>query len=64
MKENTISYALIGLLAGVLIGVFASSYAVNNNMSGMMNMMGIRLSGYSGTMMGNANSLDQHFIEH
>ena len=63
MKKNTISYIIIGLVFGMLVGVFASSYSVNNNMTGMMRMMGFRSNGSPRTMMGNADSIDQHFIE-
>lgn len=51
MNNQSTLYATIGVLAGVLIGIFISSYAVNNNMTGMMRMMG--LSGQYNRMMGN-----------
>jgi len=41
MKKETILYAVIGLLAGVIITGFASGYAVNNNHRGIMSMMGM-----------------------
>lgn len=50
MNNQSTLYAIIGLLAGVLIGIFVSSYAVNNNMTGMMRMMG--LNGQYNRMMG------------
>lgn len=40
MNNQSILYSIIGLLGGILIGIFVSSYAVNNNMTGMMRMMG------------------------
>ena len=51
MKNQSTLYAIIGVLAGVLIGIFVSSYAVNNNMTSMMRMMG--LNGQYNRMMGN-----------
>lgn len=41
MKKETILYAVIGLLAGVIITGFTAGYAVNNNSRGMMGMMGM-----------------------
>lgn len=55
MNNQSTLYAVIGILAGVLIGIFVSSYAVNNNMTGMMRMMG--LNGQYNRMMGE-DSLD------
>lgn len=40
-KESTI-VGVIGLLAGVIIAGFTATYAVNNNNSGMMRMMGMQ----------------------
>lgn len=63
MKQQYVLYGIIGVLVGILIGVFISSYAVNNNSYGMMRMMGFRSNSSPRTMMGNADSIDQHFIE-
>lgn len=41
MKKESILYGTIGILAGLLIAGFTAGYAVNNNQSGMMRMMGI-----------------------
>lgn len=41
MKKEAILYAIIGLLAGIIITGFAAGYAVNNNQRGMMGMMGM-----------------------
>lgn len=57
MKKESILYGIIGLLAGVLITGFFASYAVNNNYSGMMGMMGMN----SNRMMG--GNIDKRFIE-
>lgn len=53
-------YGVIGLLAGALIMIFLSSYAVNNNLTGMMGMMGFRAPTQTGI---NSNTIDAHFIE-
>lgn len=67
MEKNTLVYGLIGALIGGVIVWFLAANAVNNNMTGMMQMMGMRgqnmmrNSQTNGTtMMGN---IDQHFIE-
>lgn len=59
MKKESISYGVIGLLAGVLLMGFIASLAVNNNNQTMMQMMGMRT--YSGQSMmgGNYTSMDQ-----
>lgn len=54
MKNESILYGAIGLLAGLLIGIYVASNAVNSNAYGMMQMMGIRYS---------TESIDAHFIE-
>ena len=66
MKNQTILYGIIGLLAGILIGIYVASNAVNNNAYGMMRMMGMRYgsNGITGTnMMNSTESIDAHFIE-
>ena len=57
MKKESILYGIIGLLTGVLITGFFASYAVNNNYSGMMGMMGMN----SSRVMG--GNIDKRFIE-
>ncbi|MEN9328728.1 MAG: hypothetical protein RI947_1536 [Candidatus Parcubacteria bacterium] len=59
MKQQKVLYGIIGLLVGVGGGMFISSYAINTNQSGMMQMMGIR----RGAMNSNLNLVDAHFIE-
>ena len=57
MNKESILYGTIGLLAGVIIGGFGASYAVNNNNTGMMRMMGMNS---QQDMVGN---IDKRFIE-
>ena len=57
MKKESILYGIIGLLVGVLITGFFASYAVNNNYSGMMGVMGMNS---NRVMKGN---IDKRFIE-
>jgi len=45
MEKQALLYGIIGLLAGSLLTLFVSATAVNNNMNGMMRMMGIRSQG-------------------
>lgn len=42
MQKESILYGIIGLLAGILLAILFTASAVNNNMSGMMRMMGIK----------------------
>ncbi|OGI22150.1 MAG: hypothetical protein A2808_03960 [Candidatus Moranbacteria bacterium RIFCSPHIGHO2_01_FULL_55_24] len=63
MNKDAIAYGVIGLLLGVVITGFTAGYAVNNDMRGMMNMIGMWPSSglqNSKTMMENS---DRHFIE-
>ena len=39
MKKEAMLYGVIGLLIGVIIAVFATSYAVNNSHEGMISNM-------------------------
>lgn len=57
MKDQSIFYGIIGLLAGVVITGFFATYAVNNNQSVMMGMMGMNR---SRVMTGD---MDRNFIE-
>ena len=64
--QKEILYGIIGLLAGILIGVFSASQAVNNNMTGMMQMMGMgrgTLSFQNGLGSQMRGTIDAHFIE-
>ena len=60
MNNQSTLYTIIGVLAGVLVGIFVSSYAVNNNMTGMMRMMGnnFNTKDYQG-VMGMGSSMDE-----
>ena len=42
-NEKAVLYGIIGFLAGIVLTVFFASNAVNNNMTGAMRMMGMRL---------------------
>src|SRR3989338_5929332 len=42
MQRDPLTYAIIGFLAGAVVVWFAATNAVNNNMTGMMRMMGMR----------------------
>lgn len=46
-------YLIIGVLGGLLVGIFSARYAVNSQNYGMMNMMGMRqmMSGTQSTYM-------------
>lgn len=57
MNKESILYGTIGLLVGIIIGGFSASYAVNNNNTGMMRMMGMNS---QHDMVGN---IDKRFIE-
>lgn len=60
--NNGIIYAVTGFLFGVLITIFISSNAVNNNNQGIMRMMGMRNSMTSDRTF-NSSVMDAHFIE-
>ena len=40
--EKQYLYLIIGILSGVLVGIFSARWAVNSQSYGMMNMMGMR----------------------
>ena len=58
--QNEILYGIIGLLVGILIGIFSASQAVNNNMTGMMQMMGDKT---DMTRLEQSEDFDRAFIE-
>ncbi len=41
MKKESVLYGIIGLLTGIVLMGFTATYAVNNEHSGMMNIMGM-----------------------
>jgi len=53
MNKQPILYGVIGLLAGVIITWAVATTSVNNNYTGMMNMMGMRTTTDSRGMMDN-----------
>ena len=57
MKKEPLLYGIVGLLVGIVLTGFFATYAVNNNHSGMMNMLGM-----SNNRMMNGN-MDRSFIE-
>src|SRR3989344_5628101 len=64
--QKEILYGIIGLFAGILIGILSASQAVNNNMTGMMQMMGMgrgTLSFQNGLGSQMRGTIDAHFIE-
>lgn len=56
-----IFYGLIGLIIGVFLTAFLAQSAVNNNNTGIMQMMGMRTAGRSYTI--SSSTIDAHFIE-
>ncbi len=50
VKKDALVYGLVGLLLGALIATLTASAAVNNNMGGMMSMMGMNTSPTTGEM--------------
>ena len=59
-NENVILYGIIGLITGVILTILFTSNVVNNDMTDMMQMMGMHPSNKSNGMMSN---IDEHFIE-
>ena len=59
ITEKHYLYLIIGVLSGVLVGIFSARYAVNSQSYGMMNMMGMRMisKGQESSMMSDA---DEH----
>lgn len=58
MQKETVLYAVIAFLLGVVLTTGLSAYAVNNNMAGMMRMMGMHPDAADadyGGMMGGGN---------
>lgn len=66
-QNNALLYGVIGALIGGVIVWFLTVNAVNNNMTGMMQMMGMRNQNMMGSSQGNRSgmmgNIDQHFIE-
>ncbi|KKT77768.1 MAG: hypothetical protein UW73_C0012G0010 [Microgenomates group bacterium GW2011_GWB1_44_8] len=60
MQRESILFGIIGLLAGSLITIVVVSTAVNNNMTEMMQMMGIRP---DRLMMRNSLSNEDHLTD-
>ncbi len=60
MKNQSILYLVIGLLAGSLLTFVLTTSVVNNNNYGMMQMMGIRLGNNTSSIN---SAIDKHFIE-
>lgn len=59
-NETAVLYGIIGLVTGVILTILFTSNAVNNNRTGMMQMMGMHTSNEESGMMSN---IDKHFIE-
>ena len=55
MRKESILYGIIGLLAGALIVGLSGAYAVNNNHTGMMRMLGMHTSTTGQGMMENGD---------
>lgn len=53
MKKEAIIYGVVGLLVGVVASWGVATVSVNNNYTGMMNMMGMRTTTNSQGMMDN-----------
>lgn len=53
MKKESIIYGAIGLIIGAVIAGSSATYAVNNNLQGMMRMMGMNTTTDNSGMMGN-----------
>lgn len=62
-NEKAILYGIIGFLAGIVITILVASNAVNNNMTGMMQMMGIRTDGEKTKMMKEENVETGHGMD-
>lgn len=58
-NEKAILYGIIGLFTGVILTILFTSNVVNNNMTGMMGMIGMHTSNGQSGMMSN---IDKHFI--
>ncbi len=54
MKKDTVLIGIAGIILGVMIATFTASAAVNNNMGGMMRMMGMNSSPTTGEMFDNS----------
>lgn len=66
MKKEAFLYGIIGFLAGLITVSLFANYAVNNNVAGMMQMMGVRGNWQENGRDAGRRSLqnmDRHFIE-
>lgn len=64
-QRDPLLYGIIGFLIGGVIVWFLAANAVNNNMTGMMQMMGMRqmINQNNGQGTGIMGNIDKHFIE-
>ncbi len=62
MKKESLLYGIVGLLVGIVLTGFFAAYDVNNNHSGMMNMMGMNSSHKMGSNMD--RSFTEQMIPH
>lgn len=60
MSKDAVLYGIIGLLAGIVITTVFAANAVNNNMGGMMRMMGMRSQAQSMMEEGQEMMMDDH----
>lgn len=66
MKKEALSYGIIGFLLGLITASLFASFAVNNNVSGMMRMMGVRENSFGNNqtvVQRGMQNIDRHFIE-
>lgn len=62
MKNDTLKYILGGILLGGIAVWFITMSAINSSNTGMMRMIGLRISTQQGTTQV-SNTIDAHFIE-
>jgi len=58
-QRDPLLFGIVGVLTGGAIVWFLATNAVNNNATGMMQMMGMR----SNNISGMTSNIDRHFIE-
>ena len=61
MKRDPLFYGITGVFIGGIVVWLLATNAVNNNMTGITQMMGMR--GGNQGMIPNSNTMDAHFIE-